>query len=72
MHVEPRRRFLTGQSEYAPYCEDKVVALRCGDQLFVKITPAGKAVVGRRYAEEIAYAGAKASMLVSASDLEDH
>jgi len=58
--------------EYALYCEDKVVALICDDQLFVKITPAGKAGVGRRYAEGIAYPGAKPSMLISATDLEDH
>jgi DNA transformation protein len=58
--------------EYALYCNDKVVALICDDQLFVKITPAGKAVVGDRYAEGIAYPGARPSILVSASDLEDH
>jgi hypothetical protein len=44
------------------------MVLICDDQLFVKITPAGKAVVGDRYAEGIAYPGAKPSMLVSASD----
>lgn len=67
-NVRVRKMF----GEYALYCGDKVVGLICDDQLFVKITPAGKAVVGDRYAEGIAYPGAKPSMLVSASDLEDH
>jgi DNA transformation protein and related proteins len=58
--------------EYALYHQGKVVALICDDQLFVKITPAGKAVVGNRYAEGTAYPGAKPSMLVSATDIEDH
>ena len=57
--------------EYALYCGDKVVALVCDDQLFVKITEPGKALVGKRYAEGIAYPGAKPSILVSADDLED-
>jgi len=67
-NVRVRKMF----GEYALYCDEKLVALICDDQLFVKITPAGKAVVGDRYAEGIAYPGAKPSMLVSASDLEDH
>jgi len=67
-NVRVRKMF----GEYALYCDEKVVALICDDQLFVKITPAGKAVVGDRYAEGIAYPGAKPSILVSASDLEDH
>ena len=67
-NVRVRKMF----GEYALYCADKVVALICDDQLFVKITPVGKALVGDRYAEGTAYPGAKPSMLVSASDLEDH
>jgi TfoX/Sxy family transcriptional regulator of competence genes len=67
-NVRVRKMF----GEYALYCADKVVALICNDQLFVKITPAGKTLVGDRYAEGIAYPGAKPSMLVSASDLDDH
>jgi TfoX/Sxy family transcriptional regulator of competence genes len=58
--------------EYALYCDEKVVALVCDDQLFVKITEAGKALVGDGYAEGTAYPGAKPSLLVSADDLEDH
>jgi TfoX/Sxy family transcriptional regulator of competence genes len=58
--------------EYALYCGEKVVALVCDDQLFVKLTAPGKALVGTRYAEGFAYPGAKASILVGADDLEDH
>jgi TfoX/Sxy family transcriptional regulator of competence genes len=57
--------------EYALYCEEKVVALVCDDQLFVKITAPGKALVGKRYAEGFAYPGAKASILVGADELDD-
>jgi TfoX/Sxy family transcriptional regulator of competence genes len=67
-NVRVRKMF----GEYALYCDEKVVALICDDQLFVKITPVGKALVGDRYAEGTAYLGAKPSMLVSADDLEDH
>ncbi|MGD0838883.1 MAG: TfoX/Sxy family protein [Polyangia bacterium] len=67
-NVRVRKMF----GEYALYCGDKVVALICDDQLFVKITPAGKVAVRDSYAESIAYPGAKPSLLVSASDLEDH
>jgi DNA transformation protein len=66
--VRARKMF----GEYALYCGEKVVALVCDDQLFVKITAPGKALVGTRYAEGFAYPGAKASMLVGADDLEDH
>lgn len=58
--------------EYALYYEEKVVALVCDNQLFVKITPAGKALLGERYQEGEAYPGAKPSMLIGeAEDLED-
>ena len=66
--VRARKMF----GEYALYCGEKVVALVCDDQLFVKITAPGKALVGKRYAEGFAYPGAKASILVGADDLEDH
>lgn len=32
--------------EFAIYCDDKVVALVCDDQLFVKPTPGGRAFIG--------------------------
>jgi TfoX/Sxy family transcriptional regulator of competence genes len=66
--VRARKMF----GEYALYCGEKVVALVCDDQLFVKITAPGKALVGKRYAEGVAYPGAKPSILVGADDLEDH
>jgi TfoX/Sxy family transcriptional regulator of competence genes len=65
--VRARKMF----GEYAVYFADKVVALVCDDQLFVKMTPAGKAFVGERYEEGQAYPGAKPSILVSAGDIED-
>ncbi len=37
--------------EYALYCDQRVVALICDDQVFVKITDPGKAYVGERYEE---------------------
>lgn len=57
--------------EYALYCREKVVALVCDNQLFVKITPAGKALMGGRYAEGKAYPGARPSMVVGAEEVED-
>jgi len=57
--------------EYALYVGAKVVALVCDDQLFVKITGAGKALVGKAYKEGFAYPGAKPSILVAADDIED-
>jgi TfoX/Sxy family transcriptional regulator of competence genes len=57
--------------EYALYCEEKIVALVCDNQLFIKITPAGKTLIGEHYEEGIAYPGAKPSMLIGADELED-
>jgi TfoX/Sxy family transcriptional regulator of competence genes len=57
--------------EYALYCGDKVVALVCDNQVFVKPTEAGRALVGERYVEGYAYKGAKPSMLVSAEECDD-
>jgi len=57
--------------EYALYCEEKVVALVCDNQLFVKITQAGKVLLGEHYDEGIAYPGAKPSLLIGADELED-
>jgi TfoX/Sxy family transcriptional regulator of competence genes len=42
--VRTRKMF----GEYALYCGDKIVALVCDDQLFIKITPPGKAFVSRQ------------------------
>lgn len=40
------------------------MALICDDQVFVKITVAGKQFVGSNYQEGNAYPGAKPSMLI--------
>src|SRR5437870_12673446 len=66
--VWARRMF----GEYALDCGEKVVALVCDDQLFVKVTEPGKALFRERYSEGFAYPGAKASMLVGADELDDH
>jgi DNA transformation protein and related proteins len=65
--VRARKMF----GEYALYCDDKVVALICDNQLFVKITPAGRALVGAGYEEGEAYPGAKPSILIGADFIED-
>jgi DNA transformation protein len=65
--VHARKMF----GEYALYCGDKVVALVCDNQLFVKITPLGKALVGAGYQEGEAYPGAKPSLLIGADLIED-
>ena len=65
--VRSRKMF----GEYALYCEEKFVALVCNNRLFVKITPAGRALVGARYEEGEAYPGAKPSMVIGAEEIED-
>ena len=55
--------------EYALYCDQKVVALICDDQLFVKPTLAGRAFVGE-ITEAPPYLGAKPYFLIEDS-LED-
>jgi hypothetical protein len=66
-NVHARKMF----GEYALYCEDKVVALVCDNQLFVKITPTGKALVGAGYQEGEAYPGAKPSLLIGSDFIDD-
>lgn len=56
--------------EYAIYCNEKVVALVCDDQLFVKPTTAGKAFV-TNYIESPPYPGAKPYLLISGEMWED-
>ena len=50
--------------EYAVYADGKVVALVCDNQLFVKPTAAGKAVLGK-VVEAPPYPGAKPCFLIS-------
>lgn len=69
--IAPRIRTRKMFGEYALYCDEKVVALICDDQVFVKITPAGKEVVGESYQEGFPYPGAKPAMLVDGEFLED-
>lgn len=51
--------------EYALYCEGKVVALVCDNQLFIKPTEGGRAFIGD-VVEAPAYIGAKPSFLIDA------
>jgi TfoX/Sxy family transcriptional regulator of competence genes len=55
--------------EYAVYLDEKVVALVCDNQLFVKPTPGGRALLGA-VTDGAPYPGAKAHFLVS-EQLED-
>ncbi|WP_133128694.1 TfoX/Sxy family protein [Legionella nagasakiensis] len=56
--------------EYGVYCDGKLVALVCDDQLFVKPTLAGKAFIGN-YTESIPYPGAKPYLLISGEQWDD-
>lgn len=49
--------------EYAIYCNGKVVALVCDNQLFVKPTESGRKYIGE-VVEAPAYPGAKMSFLI--------
>jgi hypothetical protein len=57
--------------EYAMYCDEKVVALICDDQLFVKITKEGKDHLGSCYSEGLPYPGAKPYMLIGGDIIEN-
>lgn len=50
--------------EYAIYCDNKVVALMCDDQLYIKPTDGGKAFI-KEYEEVPPYPGAKPYFLIS-------
>jgi TfoX/Sxy family transcriptional regulator of competence genes len=49
--------------EYGIYCDGKIVALVCDDQLFIKPTVAGRAFIGD-VTEAPPYPGAKNSFLI--------
>ena len=64
--VSARKMF----GEYGVYCDGKMVALICDDQLFVKPTSAGRAHVGD-VTEKPPYPGAKPCFLIADARLED-
>ncbi|MEY2690727.1 MAG: hypothetical protein RL375_4927 [Pseudomonadota bacterium] len=53
--------------EYALYCGGKVVGLVCDNQLFVKPTSAGRALLGDAAVEGPPYPGAKPWLLIGES-----
>jgi len=55
---------------YCIYCDEKVVALVCDNELFVKITTAGKAFLGQ-CEKKPAYPGAKPSFYISGDKWDD-
>lgn len=57
--------------EYALYCDERVVALICDDQVFVKITPAVKKFLGNNYREGCPYPGAKPHLLIGGDIIEN-
>ena len=57
--------------EYALYYQQKVVALVCDDELFVKITDKGKEFAEGKYTEKSPFPGAKKWLHISADLLED-
>lgn len=63
--VRVRRMF----GEYALYLDDKVVALLCDDQAFLKPTPGGRALLVR-VVEAAPYPGAKPYLLLG-DELDD-
>jgi DNA transformation protein len=56
--------------EYGLYCDGKIVALVCDEQLFVKPTAAGKKFIGN-FEEGFPYPGAKAYLLISGDHWDD-
>jgi DNA transformation protein and related proteins len=56
--------------EYAFYCDGKVVALFCDNQLFVKPTADGRAHVGE-ISEGAPYPGAKPHLLIAGDKWDD-
>jgi TfoX/Sxy family transcriptional regulator of competence genes len=67
-HVRAKKMF----GEYGIYCDEKMVAMVCDDQLFVKPTAGGRAVVGDACEEASPYPGAKPCLLISGEKWDDH
>lgn len=57
--------------EYGIYCDEKMVALVCDDQLFVKPTSGGKDFLGE-CSEGPPYPGAKPCFIISGEKWDDH
>lgn len=57
--IRTRRMF----GEFAIYCDDKAVALVCDNQLYLKPTEAGRALLGR-VTEGFPYPGARPHLLI--------
>jgi TfoX/Sxy family transcriptional regulator of competence genes len=57
--------------EYGVYCDGKIVALVCDDQLFVKPTKAGRGFIGECH-EQPPYKGAKPYFYISGDLWEDN
>jgi TfoX/Sxy family transcriptional regulator of competence genes len=64
--VSARKMF----GEYGVYCDGKIVALICDDQLFVKPTAAGRAHIGH-VVEASPYKGAKPCFLIPEDKWDD-
>jgi TfoX/Sxy family transcriptional regulator of competence genes len=64
--ISVRRMF----GEYALYCDTKVVALVCDNQVFVKPTAAGRTLLGAAARDGLPYPGAKPWLLIG-DELED-
>jgi DNA transformation protein len=64
--VSSRKMF----GEYAIYCEGKVVALVCDDQLYVKPTLIGKEIIGK-VSEAAPFPGAKLWYLIPGEQWDD-
>ena len=64
--VEAKKMF----GEYTLYCDGKIVALVADDQLFIKPTAGGKAMIGD-FVEGCPYPGAKPCLLIPGDRWED-
>lgn len=65
-HIRCQKMF----GEYGVYCDDKIVALVCDDQLYVKPTVAGKKFLGDVH-EVPPYPGAKMYYLIDPDRFDD-
>jgi DNA transformation protein and related proteins len=66
-HITARMMF----GEYALYCDGKIIALVCEDQLFLKPTAAARAYLGDSLEEAPAYPGSKLYYLISGDKWDD-